>query len=134
VNSAATSCQPGRTARQPSDRGRTETLARALHETHWNKSEAPTRLGLSRTQLYTRIRKHGLVQAMAYGGADVHRPSGPDQYESLMDFGLGEAHSPPATRVKGRSQRDGPVRNTPAVAYRVGNTRALDGRTEQQEV
>jgi transcriptional regulator with PAS, ATPase and Fis domain len=40
-----------------------ETIARVLHETRWNKSMAATRLGLSRTQLYERIRKYGLGKA-----------------------------------------------------------------------
>ena len=40
-----------------------ETIARVLHETRWNKSTAATRLGLSRSQLYERIRKYGLEQA-----------------------------------------------------------------------
>jgi hypothetical protein len=31
---------------------------------------------------------------------------GHDRYQSLIDFGCGEAHSLPATRVKGESQRD----------------------------
>lgn len=57
-----------------------------------------------------------------------------DQYQSLMDFGCRQAHSLPATHVKGESQRVRPVRNTAGVAYRVGHTRALDERTEQQEV
>src|SRR5262249_10214016 len=38
------------------------TIARALRETHWNKSKAAKRLGLSRTQLYVRIRRYGLDQ------------------------------------------------------------------------
>ena len=40
-----------------------ETIARVLHETRWNKSTAATRLGLSQSQLYERIRKYGLEQA-----------------------------------------------------------------------
>jgi transcriptional regulator of acetoin/glycerol metabolism len=38
-----------------------ETFARVLLETRWNKSKAATRLGLSRTQLYGRMRKHRLA-------------------------------------------------------------------------
>jgi Transcriptional regulator containing PAS, AAA-type ATPase, and DNA-binding domains len=38
------------------------TIVRALQETHWNKSKAAKRLGLSRTQLYVRIRRYGLDQ------------------------------------------------------------------------
>jgi transcriptional regulator with PAS, ATPase and Fis domain len=39
-----------------------ETIERVLRETRWNKSNAARRLGLSRTQLYGRIRKYGLEQ------------------------------------------------------------------------
>jgi two-component system response regulator FlrC len=35
-------------------------IAQVLHEVNGNKSEAARRLGLSRTQLYVRLRKHGL--------------------------------------------------------------------------
>ena len=37
-----------------------ETIERVLRETGWNKSNAARRLGLSRTQLYGRIRKYDL--------------------------------------------------------------------------
>src|SRR5581483_2902023 len=37
-----------------------ETIARVMRETRWNKSKAAKRLGLSRTQLYVRLRKYGL--------------------------------------------------------------------------
>jgi transcriptional regulator with GAF, ATPase, and Fis domain len=37
-----------------------ETIARVLQEMRWNKSRAAKRLGLSRTQLYGRMRKYGL--------------------------------------------------------------------------
>jgi two-component system response regulator FlrC len=40
-----------------------ETIARVLRETRWNKSKAAKRLGLSRTQLYVRLRKYGLDEA-----------------------------------------------------------------------
>ncbi len=40
-----------------------ETIARVLRETRWNKSSAARRLGLSRTQLYIRLRKYGLEPA-----------------------------------------------------------------------
>ena len=36
------------------------TISRVLHEVNWNKSRAARRLGLTRTQLYVRLRKHGL--------------------------------------------------------------------------
>ena len=36
------------------------TIARVLTELRWNKVKAAKRLGLSRTQLYHRIRKYGL--------------------------------------------------------------------------
>ena len=37
-----------------------ETIAQVLRECRWNKSKAARRLGLSRTQLYVRMRKYGL--------------------------------------------------------------------------
>jgi DNA-binding NtrC family response regulator len=43
-----------------------DTIARVLQATHWNKSKAATRLGLSRAQLDTRMRKHGLVRQVPY--------------------------------------------------------------------
>ena len=39
-----------------------ETIAQVLRECHWNKSKAAQRLGLSRTQLYVRLRKYELEQ------------------------------------------------------------------------
>jgi hypothetical protein len=69
-------------------------------------TEAATRLGLSRTQLYTRLRKHGLERATAKTELAFTLQSAYDRYQSLMDFGCGEAHSLPATRVKGGSQGD----------------------------
>ncbi|HJZ73706.1 MAG TPA: sigma 54-interacting transcriptional regulator [Vicinamibacterales bacterium] len=40
-----------------------ETIERVLRDTLWNKSKAAKRLGLSRTQLYVRMRKYGLEGA-----------------------------------------------------------------------
>ncbi len=37
-----------------------ETIAQVMHDTHWNKAKAARRLGLSRTQLYVRLRKYDL--------------------------------------------------------------------------
>jgi transcriptional regulator with GAF, ATPase, and Fis domain len=42
-----------------------DTIAQVLQECGWNKSQAAQRLGLSRTQLYVRLRKYGLEQATA---------------------------------------------------------------------
>jgi len=39
-----------------------ETIARVLRETRWNKSQAAKRLGLSRTQLYVRMKKYRLEE------------------------------------------------------------------------
>jgi transcriptional regulator with GAF, ATPase, and Fis domain len=39
-----------------------DTIARAMRECHGNKSKAARRLGLSRTQLYVRLRKYGIKQ------------------------------------------------------------------------
>jgi transcriptional regulator with GAF, ATPase, and Fis domain len=38
-------------------------IEQALHETAWNKSKAARRLGITRTQLYGRLRKYGLETA-----------------------------------------------------------------------
>jgi transcriptional regulator of acetoin/glycerol metabolism len=37
-----------------------DTIARVMQETRGNKSRAADRLGLSRTQLYVRLRKYNL--------------------------------------------------------------------------
>jgi transcriptional regulator with GAF, ATPase, and Fis domain len=42
-----------------------EMIAQALRETRWNKSKAARRLGLTRTQLYVRLRKYDLERAPA---------------------------------------------------------------------
>ena len=42
-----------------------DTIAQVLQECRWNKSKAAVRLGLSRTQLYVRLRKYGLEQPPA---------------------------------------------------------------------
>jgi transcriptional regulator with GAF, ATPase, and Fis domain len=39
-----------------------DTIAQVLKDTRWNKSKAAAKLGLSRTQLYVRLRKYGLEQ------------------------------------------------------------------------
>jgi transcriptional regulator with GAF, ATPase, and Fis domain len=46
----------------PTDLGAVEraTMLRVLQEVHWNKSHAARRLGLTRTQLYVRLRKYQL--------------------------------------------------------------------------
>jgi transcriptional regulator with PAS, ATPase and Fis domain len=41
------------------------TIERILHETGWNKAKAARRLGLTRTQLYGRLRLYGLEPALA---------------------------------------------------------------------
>jgi transcriptional regulator with PAS, ATPase and Fis domain len=49
----------------PTDLNRMErdTISRVLGECGWNKSKAAERLGLSRTQLYVRMRRHGLERS-----------------------------------------------------------------------
>ena len=37
-----------------------DTIAQVMHDSRWNKSKAAKRLGLSRTQLYVRLRKYNL--------------------------------------------------------------------------
>jgi transcriptional regulator of acetoin/glycerol metabolism len=41
------------------------TIERVLHETGWNKSRAALRLGLTRTQLYGRLKRYGLEAGAA---------------------------------------------------------------------
>jgi transcriptional regulator with GAF, ATPase, and Fis domain len=41
-----------------------ETIQQVMHETGWNKSKAARRLGLSRTQLYVRLRKYDIESPM----------------------------------------------------------------------
>jgi DNA-binding NtrC family response regulator len=45
-----------------------ETIEQVMRETSWNKSKAAQRLGLSRTQLYVRLRKYDLEKPV-YGQA-----------------------------------------------------------------
>jgi DNA-binding NtrC family response regulator len=40
-----------------------QTIAQVLRESDWNKSKAARRLGITRTQLYCRLRKYGLQTA-----------------------------------------------------------------------
>ena len=42
-----------------------QTIENVLRETDWNKSKTARRLGLTRTQLYVRLRRYGLEQARA---------------------------------------------------------------------
>ena len=61
LHSRATSSAPQMTT---TDLGTVEreTIVRVLHDMRWNKSKAAKRLGLSRTQLYVRMRKYGLEE------------------------------------------------------------------------
>jgi len=54
----------GKLAASTRDLGRVEreAISRVLHETRWNKSTAAKRLGISRTQLYHRMRKYELEE------------------------------------------------------------------------
>jgi DNA-binding NtrC family response regulator len=49
-----------------SDLGTVErtTISRVMHECRGNKSRAARRLGLSRTQLYFRLRKYGIEEQL----------------------------------------------------------------------
>jgi DNA-binding NtrC family response regulator len=42
-----------------------DMIAQVLHQCRWNKAQAALRLGLTRTQLYVRMRKYGLDSATA---------------------------------------------------------------------
>ncbi len=42
-----------------------QTIARALRDSRWNKTQAARRLGLTRTKLYFRIKKYGLEEPPA---------------------------------------------------------------------
>jgi transcriptional regulator of acetoin/glycerol metabolism len=42
-----------------------EMIARVLRECRWKQVAGPARLGLSRTQLYHRMRKHGIEEPPA---------------------------------------------------------------------
>jgi transcriptional regulator with GAF, ATPase, and Fis domain len=39
-------------------------IVKALNDAHFNKSEAAKSLGLTRAQLYVRLRKHGLERTL----------------------------------------------------------------------
>jgi len=51
----------------PHDLGTIErrTIENVLHQTDWNKSKTARRLGLTRTQLYVRLRRYGLEKSDA---------------------------------------------------------------------
>jgi transcriptional regulator with GAF, ATPase, and Fis domain len=60
-----------------------QTIEQVLHETRWNRSKAARRLGLSRTQLYVRLRRHGLENPVMSNNSaevsarpDLHKPVG----------------------------------------------------------
>jgi len=59
--------RPAAAVPAPSELSQVErgAIERILHETHWNKSKAARRLGLSRTQLYGRLRRYGLEDPSA---------------------------------------------------------------------
>jgi transcriptional regulator with PAS, ATPase and Fis domain len=46
-----------------------QTIERVLRDTGWNKARAAKRLGLTRTQLYVRLRKHSLEPPSAVPGS-----------------------------------------------------------------
>jgi two-component system NtrC family response regulator len=69
ISAAHLSLEPSTSPAQPAttDLGTVErdTIAQVLRESRWNKSQAAKRLGLSRTQLYVRMRKYDLEQPPA---------------------------------------------------------------------
>jgi transcriptional regulator with PAS, ATPase and Fis domain len=71
IDSRHLSIRPrARTMSPPSDLKVVErgTIERILLETDWNKAKAARRLGLTRTQLYSRLRRHGLEAPPAHIG------------------------------------------------------------------
>jgi transcriptional regulator with GAF, ATPase, and Fis domain len=63
--SLTTSRRPGSSSTGELDAIERETIAQAMRECEWNKSRAARRLGLSRTQLYVRLRKYDLASPSA---------------------------------------------------------------------
>jgi transcriptional regulator of acetoin/glycerol metabolism len=45
-----------------------QTIERVLRQTDWNKSKTARRLGLTRTQLYVRLRRYGLESPESVSG------------------------------------------------------------------
>ena len=54
------SCAPARVDTTNLKAFERDTIAQVLQQCRWNKAQAALRLGLTRTQLYVRIRKYGL--------------------------------------------------------------------------
>jgi DNA-binding NtrC family response regulator len=54
------SCAPTRVATTNLKDFERDTIAQVLEQCRWNKAQAALRLGLTRTQLYVRMRKYGL--------------------------------------------------------------------------
>jgi transcriptional regulator with GAF, ATPase, and Fis domain len=50
-----------------------DTIRRVLLETDWNKSLAASRLGLTRSQLYVRLRRHSLFPRHALSASNTSR-------------------------------------------------------------
>jgi transcriptional regulator with GAF, ATPase, and Fis domain len=57
--------RPGLPSKTDVDAVERDTIAQAMRDCRWNKSKAAKRLGLSRTQLYGRLRKYDLEQPSA---------------------------------------------------------------------
>jgi transcriptional regulator with GAF, ATPase, and Fis domain len=57
--------RPGPPSKTEADAVERASIAQAMRDCHWNKSKAAKRLGLSRTQLYVRLRKYELEQPSA---------------------------------------------------------------------
>ena len=57
--------RPGLPSKTEAEAVEREAIAQAMRDCHWNKSKAAKRLGLSRTQLYVRLRKYDLEQPPA---------------------------------------------------------------------
>jgi DNA-binding NtrC family response regulator len=57
------SCAPARVGTTDLKVVERDTIAQVLRQCRWNKAQAALRLGLTRTQLYVRMRRYGLEPA-----------------------------------------------------------------------
>jgi DNA-binding NtrC family response regulator len=77
------------------------TIERVLDETNWNKSRAARRLGLTRTQLYGRLRRYSLGPPPPFTDSGSMRPSVRSQGPRRLD----RKHVFPRGKTKAAVQR-----------------------------